>query len=32
VHLHARCLSGSGELLQCYVRSVGRVLAPWYWM
>jgi hypothetical protein len=20
------------ELLKCYVRSVGRVLAPWYWM
>jgi hypothetical protein len=20
------------ELLKCYVRSAGRVLAPWYWM
>jgi hypothetical protein len=24
--------SKGGELLKCYVRSVGRVLAPWYWM
>ncbi len=24
--------SKGSELLKCYVRSVGRVLAPWYWM
>jgi hypothetical protein len=24
--------SKGGELLKCYVRSAGRVLAPWYWM
>lgn len=24
--------SKGNELLKCYVRSVGRVLAPWYWM
>jgi hypothetical protein len=24
--------SKGSELLKCYVRSVGRVLVPWYWM
>jgi hypothetical protein len=24
--------SKGSELLKCYVRSAGRVLAPWYWM
>jgi hypothetical protein len=24
--------SNGKELLKCYVRGVGRVLAPWYWM
>jgi hypothetical protein len=24
--------SNGRELLKCYVRGVGRVLAPWYWM
>jgi hypothetical protein len=24
--------SRGSELLKCYVRSAGRVLAPWYWM
>jgi hypothetical protein len=24
--------SKGSELLKCYVRSVGRVLTPWYWM
>jgi hypothetical protein len=24
--------SKGSELLKCYVRSMGRVLAPWYWM
>jgi hypothetical protein len=24
--------SKAGELLKCYVRSVGRVVTPWYWI